>query len=261
MGAMKDDTDPMTDEDFEPALKARYQRLSLLTLDLAEEAGEAAVNFSLVDNPPHRAGCFERRISAMTRAIWAHQQIERLRRGGGGAQMRPLAGEVANSGPRSPTGATTPAINTHPYDNTPHAHISEYHPPCDDSANLANQVNQNVSRETQGANEFNRMRTIAGGKTNEEISTQPKAEGENCSKTLVELVSDENSDGEQTSDWPGNADLFGEDSAFADEHFDDAALDDALRQALRDGKRGEDALKAALCVETAPMKSGVRAPP
>jgi|GEM_PF-5462048 len=104
MGAMKDESDHMAipasevseasddaasetcarDEesanpDFAAKLTARYERLSLLTLDLAEEAGEAAVNWSMVDNDPKRPGRFERRIAAMTKAIWAHQAIERLR--------------------------------------------------------------------------------------------------------------------------------------------------------------------------------------
>ena len=65
-------------ESFDAALAARYQRLSLLTLNLAEEAGEAAVNFSLVEKA-NRAGPFERRVAAMSRAIWAHRVVERLR--------------------------------------------------------------------------------------------------------------------------------------------------------------------------------------
>ena len=84
--------DRLTPEEFEAALAARYQRLSLLTADLAEEAGEAAVNFSHVDKGPGK-GRFERRIGAMTRAIWAHRVIEQLRgraerRGRGNAILR-----------------------------------------------------------------------------------------------------------------------------------------------------------------------------
>ncbi len=66
-------------DEFERALDERYRRLSLLTLDLAEEAGEAAVNFSLVDTKGVRPAFFDRRLAAMTRAIWAHRVIERLR--------------------------------------------------------------------------------------------------------------------------------------------------------------------------------------
>ncbi|MEL7492231.1 MAG: hypothetical protein AAGJ73_16095, partial [Pseudomonadota bacterium] len=76
------------------ALAERYRRLSLLTLNLAEEAGAAAVNFSLVDTKGVRPAFFDRRPAregahsldlaafaarAMTRAIWAHRVIERLR--------------------------------------------------------------------------------------------------------------------------------------------------------------------------------------
>ena len=35
---------PLSPEEFDAARMARYQRLSLLTLDLAEEAGGAALN-------------------------------------------------------------------------------------------------------------------------------------------------------------------------------------------------------------------------
>jgi|GEM_PF-5479275 len=56
---------------FNEALAERYQRLSLLTLDLAEEAGKAALD--------PEAYSFDRPMAAMTRAIWAHQIIERLR--------------------------------------------------------------------------------------------------------------------------------------------------------------------------------------
>ncbi len=77
-GGMKDEIDH-TPEDFAAALEARYRRLSLLTLDLAEEAGEAAVNFSLVDTKGVRPAFFDRRLAAMTRAIWAHRVIEQLR--------------------------------------------------------------------------------------------------------------------------------------------------------------------------------------
>ncbi len=69
--------------DFDAARAARYRRLSLLTLDLAEEAGEGARHFSFVDAGPadgKKPGRFERRIAAMTRAIWAHRAIEAMRR-------------------------------------------------------------------------------------------------------------------------------------------------------------------------------------
>lgn len=77
---MDDFDDRLSPEEFAEALAARYERLSILTLDLAEEAGEAAVNFSLVDRA-NKPGHFDRRIAAMSRAIWAHRVIERLRLG------------------------------------------------------------------------------------------------------------------------------------------------------------------------------------
>ena len=91
--------------DFEAALAERYRRLSLLTLNLAEEAGAAAVNFSLVDTKGVRPAFFDRRPAregaqsldlaafaarAMTRAIWAHRVIERLRGGAPGEKAATL---------------------------------------------------------------------------------------------------------------------------------------------------------------------------
>lgn len=74
------ESDPATlsDADFDAALTARYRRLSMLSLDLADEAGDAARSFSVVERGD-KSGKFERRINAMARALWAHQTIERLR--------------------------------------------------------------------------------------------------------------------------------------------------------------------------------------
>ena len=73
--------DPLIDNaTFEAALQARYQRLSLLTLDLAQEAGEGVQDFARVDLGTS-TGRFDHGIAAMTKAIWAHSVIERLRGG------------------------------------------------------------------------------------------------------------------------------------------------------------------------------------
>ena len=66
--------------DFEAALKARYERLSLLTLDLAEEAALSAKQEST-----------GKRMAQVTRAIWAHQTIERLRCGRASSAVRRLS--------------------------------------------------------------------------------------------------------------------------------------------------------------------------
>ncbi len=68
------------DSDFSAALRTRYEQLSLLTLDLAQEAGEAVRDFSRVDLGPAK-GRFDHGIASMTKAIWAHTVIERLRGG------------------------------------------------------------------------------------------------------------------------------------------------------------------------------------
>ncbi len=63
--------------DFETAKNARYERLSLLTLDMAEAAGKC-----VRDKREEIAPCeINRAIAAVSRAIWAHQIIERLRLG------------------------------------------------------------------------------------------------------------------------------------------------------------------------------------
>lgn len=73
---------------FEQARMERYQRLSLLTLDLAEEAGECARSMAYAHNggtasPKMRRvkSPFTQGMENMSRAIWAHQVIERLRTG------------------------------------------------------------------------------------------------------------------------------------------------------------------------------------
>ena len=86
---------PLSPQEFDAARMARYQRLSLLTLDLAEKAGGAALrlsnaeggNSSLARPGPHERpqgpDPMKPRLSAhtqnMTRAIWAHRVIEQLR--------------------------------------------------------------------------------------------------------------------------------------------------------------------------------------
>ena len=63
--------------DFEAAKRARYERLSLLTLDMAERAGQVANDHSAL----REARGFNKAMAAMSRAIWAHQIVERLRMG------------------------------------------------------------------------------------------------------------------------------------------------------------------------------------
>ena len=96
--------------DFEAELKARYERLSLLTLDLAEEAGRS------------------RQVAEMTRAIWVHRTIEKLRTG-------------------------KPALHfskRKAHDKAPY-----------EGSEFTGGVEQNVPHETPG--EINRMRTISDG--------------------------------------------------------------------------------------------------
>lgn len=77
-----------TEGSFEDARMRRYERLSLLTLDLAEEAGECARSIGYVESggttPRKQRGAkarFTQGLENMSRAIWAHQVIERLRTG------------------------------------------------------------------------------------------------------------------------------------------------------------------------------------
>ena len=70
--------------DFERALRERYQRLSLLTLDLAQAAGEhaqtVAAHVNKTQSPAHSAD-LNKAILSVTRLVRAHQTIERLRSG------------------------------------------------------------------------------------------------------------------------------------------------------------------------------------
>ncbi len=81
-------SDDGDESSFEQARMERYQRLSLLTLDLAEEAGECARSMAYAHNggtasPKMRRvkSPFTQGMENMSRAIWAHQVIERLRTG------------------------------------------------------------------------------------------------------------------------------------------------------------------------------------
>ncbi|MEM9014577.1 MAG: hypothetical protein AAGB02_05660 [Pseudomonadota bacterium] len=76
---MIDDDDIISNEDFDTALTARYRRLSLLTLGLATEAGQAAANCAHADQSAP-SGRFERHTATMARAVWAHRTIEQLRK-------------------------------------------------------------------------------------------------------------------------------------------------------------------------------------
>lgn len=80
-------TDPATGASttYDEAVQARYERLCLLTLDLAQEAGEAAQDWSQMpvgaraSKGHDRPGRFDRAVATMTRAIWAHKILDRLR--------------------------------------------------------------------------------------------------------------------------------------------------------------------------------------
>ncbi|MGF1544120.1 MAG: hypothetical protein ACFB00_06430 [Parvularculaceae bacterium] len=76
--ADRHDPADLSDAAFDAALAARYRRLSMLTLDLAEEAGAAARSVRIAERGD-KTGAFERRVAAMSRAIRAHQLVERLR--------------------------------------------------------------------------------------------------------------------------------------------------------------------------------------
>ncbi len=156
------------DADFEAALAERYRRLSLLTLDLAEEAGEAArcakahqseeVNFLLVDTKGARLAFFDRRLAAMTRAIWAHRVIERLRSGGDSRGWRPDDGWT----PRSSRGESEfvvgdeverKAVNLSPSRHGPAANAANKK----DSANAANKKDSaNAANKKDSANAANK---------------------------------------------------------------------------------------------------------
>jgi len=224
ISAMNETENQTTPEDYDRFRQARYQRLSLLTLDLAEEAGEAAVNFARVDNKGDRPSIFERRIAAMTRVIWAHQAIERMRNGGA--------------------------------------------------------PKRDVSRGTHGDSEFNRMRTIDGGVTSAETAKRDEGYYEILRDGPASVHNKEKTEcGDAWTDAPllGAPDLFGakcpqDGDEINEAAIDEAAIDGAIKRALGEGRRGEDALKAALGFGVSPEKrcrmqsasadvSGPRAPP
>ncbi len=70
-----------SDAAFEAEKRARYERLSLLTLDIAEIAGKSICDIK--DKTPGTEQCrhLEKAMASLSRAIWAHQIVERLRQG------------------------------------------------------------------------------------------------------------------------------------------------------------------------------------
>lgn len=78
-------TAPGEGSSFEEELRVRYERLSLLTLDLATEAGEAMEGFAGLARHDRNGKLkgfgeqFSRGAASVTRLLWAHSQIERLR--------------------------------------------------------------------------------------------------------------------------------------------------------------------------------------
>ena len=72
-----DDRPHQYESEFEAAKRARYERLSLLTLDMAEAAGNCARGVDGEITPRK----VDRAMRSVSRAIWAHQVIERLRQG------------------------------------------------------------------------------------------------------------------------------------------------------------------------------------
>ena len=112
---------------FQAALNARYEGLSLLTLDIAIEAGESVQEFSRVDLGPKR-GRFDHGVASMTKAIWAHTVIERLRGGDVPRLHFPLDGGdvTAKIGSTSKPGDTAngPGMSFAPSEHMPSRNIS-----------------------------------------------------------------------------------------------------------------------------------------
>lgn len=117
---IRDETDH--NSSFEEARRARYERLSLLTLDLAEEAAHWAKHVSeREDHRPDRARDFARSMASMSKAIWAHQVVERLRTGRGLdaqdlAALRALGGITDKRAPSPPPRQFTKVSQIQPDD-------------------------------------------------------------------------------------------------------------------------------------------------
>ncbi len=117
---IRDETDH--NSSFEEARRARYERLSLLTLDLAEEAAHCAKHVSeWEDHRPDRARDFARSMASMSKAIWAHQVVERLRTGRGLdaqdlAALRALGGITDKRAPSPPPRQFTKVSQIQPDD-------------------------------------------------------------------------------------------------------------------------------------------------
>ena len=75
--------DPVDKRDsaFEAEKRARYERLSLLTLDIAEIAGKSVCDLKNKTLDTEQCRHIEKAMASVSRAIWAHQIVERLRQG------------------------------------------------------------------------------------------------------------------------------------------------------------------------------------
>ena len=239
--------EPHGETGFAAQLQARYERVSLLTLDLAEEAGEAAVSFSQVEKGD-KTGRFERRIAAMTRAIWAHRVIERLRTGGSRTTHR-----------------RADAIRQYSAGGMPQQ--GGLHPLYEDLF-VARVADKNVSRETQGEKDC--VHTICEGKSPAKVQSDGRADATTelqAAESETPAYDPEYDPGyEIVYDGPAAGPGAGFDEAafdgaeiFDEGEIDEAALDAAIKKALREGKRGEQALRAALGVDN--ERKSVRAPP
>ena len=229
--------------EFEAELRARYERLSLLTLDLAEEAGEAAVSFSVVEKGD-KTGRFERRIAAMTRCIWAHKEIERLRCGGGKRLSSPIlhGGSPAKRG----WGSSDPRLEFDS-EGTPSVRFADTSPMNGGGIESPPPV-------TTGKLEKRDAKEVSPNLTAESQITDD-ALAEDAYDPGYEIIYDGPAGG---ADFDVSA--YNGAAIFEDDEIDEARLEKAIRQALRDGKRGEEALKAALGIGDE-ESAETRAPP
>lgn len=94
--------DPETGErmSYAEAAQRRYETACLVTLDLAIEASNAAIGWSQIpsEKGKHRPGRFDRTMSAVTGATWAHLSLDRLRE-----KYDPFADQTKKSSQMTPS--------------------------------------------------------------------------------------------------------------------------------------------------------------
>ncbi|MEL6790930.1 MAG: hypothetical protein AAFO78_10210 [Pseudomonadota bacterium] len=98
-----DGWEPIDDDECEAALAQKHRRISLITADVVEAAAHATMDYVAVDRH-----AFRRRMTCLSKAMWAHSVAERIRKGKGVDDAQLNASWQSLSGPDKASARTGP---------------------------------------------------------------------------------------------------------------------------------------------------------